>query len=92
MLALAASTAPTRDVSAAGALGPVAAFGLNELEAASALPESPMWLTDSRSTRPASATSASARLAGTLRARGEVGVDELYRPGSLTDGGGAPFG
>jgi short subunit dehydrogenase-like uncharacterized protein len=33
MLAWAASTAATRDVSASGALGPVAAFGLNELEA-----------------------------------------------------------
>jgi short subunit dehydrogenase-like uncharacterized protein len=33
MLASAASTAATRDVSASGALGPVAAFGLKELEA-----------------------------------------------------------
>jgi hypothetical protein len=33
MLAWAASTAATRDVTASGALGPVAAFGLNELEA-----------------------------------------------------------
>jgi len=33
MLAWAASTAATRDVSGAGALGPVVAFGLNELEA-----------------------------------------------------------
>jgi short subunit dehydrogenase-like uncharacterized protein len=33
MLAWAASTAAARDVSASGALGPVAAFGLNELEA-----------------------------------------------------------
>jgi short subunit dehydrogenase-like uncharacterized protein len=33
MLAWAASTAAARDVGAAGALGPVAAFGLNELEA-----------------------------------------------------------
>jgi hypothetical protein len=33
MLAWAASTAATQDVSAPGALGPVAAFGLNELEA-----------------------------------------------------------
>jgi short subunit dehydrogenase-like uncharacterized protein len=33
MLAWAASTAATRDVTAAGALGPVVAFGLNELEA-----------------------------------------------------------
>jgi short subunit dehydrogenase-like uncharacterized protein len=33
MLAWAARTAATRDVSGAGALGPVVAFGLNELEA-----------------------------------------------------------
>jgi short subunit dehydrogenase-like uncharacterized protein len=33
MLAWAATTAATRDLSTAGALGPVAAFGLNELEA-----------------------------------------------------------
>ena len=33
MLAWAASTAATRDIRAPGALGPVAAFGLHELEA-----------------------------------------------------------
>jgi hypothetical protein len=27
-----------------------------------------------------------------LRARGEMGVDELHRPGALADGGGATFG